>query len=717
MKKSVDTRQEPRSFSEERRIQTVHISGIATFILVAVWSLIGFLLDQPAIYIALFPTLIGTSLLFALIRLGSDLIGRAIWVGSMNVSILIGCFIIDEAGRIDLMFLASAIGPIMTFSIRRELPFVIGLGIMACGFWTTAWFLGANYFGTVVIGEDYATRFVAPTSMASTFVITALEVAYFANITLRYSNDLTKANDQLEDAAKTKSMFLATMSHEIRTPMNGVVGMVEVLEASKLTNEQRRMLGTIRESSFALLRIIDDILDMSRIEAGKLQLSPTTCNLATLFEDSLKTLAPVADQRRVAISLRLSPDIPETVTADPGRLRQIILNLVGNAIKFSGRPEGQGFGVVKLFVSRDEGDTLKIDVVDDGIGMSPELVLRLFQPFSQGDTDLSRNANGTGLGLAIVKQLIDRMSGSIEVDSVLDEGSHFTVRLPIVDAKGSLRDNSLGGLRVIGLASSDMHRSNWQTYIEAKGGTVDWVDNEEDLQERFRTAPPDAIALIGKLDETFQYDPGAVERFHAVHPYRRAVTISKDRLRSYGQVGPNQYNVECSPLLPSDFWRGFEVMSSNLGTEPSALKANSNVPPKPASQHSKTSALQILVAEDNPVNRAVIELQLQKLGHHPLLAEDGKQAFELWGKQPFDLVLTDCHMPMMDGFELTRRIREMEGSTPKTRIPIIAITANALGGEADKCFDAGMDDYLSKPVQMTELSRVLNEWAAKRKSA
>ncbi len=703
-----------RNFSEKRRILTVYVTGGMCLLVTVGWYLVALWLESAALAYVLIPALVSVIALFALIALGKDLLGRVIWMIGTNLSILGGCFIIARAGRVDLLFLASAIGPIMTFSIRKELKYVVFFAVLSSVFWILTWTFDPNFFGTLVFDDVVAGRLIAPLSTATAVVVTGMEIFYFAAVTLRYSTELNQSNLRLEDAAKTKSIFLATMSHEIRTPMNGVVGMVEVLGTSDLTQDQRRMLDTIRDLSFSLLRIIDDILDMSRIEAGKLQLSPVRCNLSEICEDALKTLAPLADQRQVALSLKISPDIPKTIVADPGRLRQIILNLAGNAIKFSTRPVGANFGVVRFIVSIEDGYKIRLDFIDEGIGMSPELKQCLFKPFSQGDTDLSRNANGTGLGLAIVKQLVDRMNGTIEVDSVLGEGSHFTVRLPIVDGDDSLRDQSLAGQSIVGIATAKMHRDIWQSYIEAHGGKVEWVDTEDELIERFRTELADTFALIGKLDKKFQYDLEAVRKFQKAHPDRRTVTISKDRMQSYGHVEPNRYNVECSPLLPSALWRALDTMANHtdnhIPTDATAEAIKELAAPEIATNDMPATGLRILVAEDNPVNRSVIQLQLEKLGHTPTLAIDGKEALALWESSPFDLLLTDCHMPVLDGFGLSEKIRAEEQANGRDRMPIIAITANALSGEAERCYAAGMDGFLAKPVRMDELRKSLSKW-------
>ncbi len=407
------------------------------------------------------------------------------------------------------------------------------------------------------------------------------------DITSRKENELqlSLAQQQAEAANVTKSRFLATMSHEIRTPMNGVIGMVDLLQKTDLSPKQHRMLSTIHQSSQALLAIINDILDFSKIEAGKLAVESISTSLPDLAQDVVQLMTGAAKVKLIDLSLWIDPGLPQWIRADPLRLRQVLINLVGNAIKFT-HSEAKRHGKVTVHIEPyplDSGSPgIHLRVIDNGDGMSDEVVHRLFQPFTQADSSTSRKHGGTGLGLSISMQLIKLMGGQIVVHSTLGQGSEFTVELPLLEA------------------------------------------------------PPGQKQL------------GTPDRRSFTR--RRAPTIEQAAAR--GKL--------------------------------------------------------VLLAEDNETNRDVICEQLRLLGYAVEVAEDGVTALEKWRTGRFALLLTDCHMPLMSGFDLTALIRFEEGSD--RHLPIIAVTANAIQGEAQHCLDSGMDDYLSKPLRMEELEPMLAKW-------
>ncbi|MGB5738660.1 MAG: PAS domain S-box protein, partial [Woeseia sp.] len=531
--------------------------------------------------------------------------------------------------------------------------------------------------------------------------------------------ELTAANAQLatakeaaESASKAKSAFLAVMSHEIRTPMNGILGMVDVLSQSLLAEDQKDAVLTIRESSFSLLRLIDDILDFSKVEAGRLELENTVVGLPELVEGVYDALTPDALANDVDIKLFIDPQVPSRVVSDPTRLRQLLFNLIGNAVKFSGGREAIR-GCVQVRVESQTGEPLTVAfrIIDNGVGIAPDALPRLFDSFTQAEVSTTRRFGGTGLGLAITKRLIELMHGSIEVKSALGEGSEFIVRLPLqqslervenpeFDLRGVscvLVDSQNSDSAALAVYLDDAHVTN--TLVADPGAAAQLAAQGQGttvvVQHFGKATPPDAELLAScraadkQVNLLITRGPRSHARILAPHVVvlQAGVVRRRDFLRAVA-IAAGRASPEVSLKQDIDLVRGQLVA--------------------PTVAQARTDGRLILVAEDDAINQKVILRQLALLGYAGEMASNGDEALRMWRAGSYALLLTDLHMPEMDGYELAKSIRSKE--SPQQRIPIIALTANALRGEAERAAKAGFDAYLTKPLQLSVLGATLDDW-------
>jgi PAS domain S-box-containing protein len=530
--------------------------------------------------------------------------------------------------------------------------------------------------------------------------------------------DIINARDAAETATKAKAAFLAAMSHEIRTPMNGVVGMVDLLQQTSLTDDQKQMLNTVRDSGQSLLTIINDILDFSKIEAGKLELEEIPIALIDVVEGSVQTIAPNAVNKGLRLVSYVDPDIPPLVLGDSVRLRQILINLGGNAIKFS--ETGEVFVRAELLQCDDKRARVRFGVIDKGIGISEDAQKTLFQEFSQADTSTTRKFGGTGLGLSISQRLTELMGGEIGVNSILGEGSEF-----FADILFSLSDKSLppetgddlDGLNIVVINPIGVECSVWQRYLEHWKAEVSSLPSLDEFAETLTAAgrkelPYDVAVLAGDHD----VDKVIATRQTAIDcdrlPYPRFVISRDPRSRIDALEGlPEVTLVDSNPVRRAALLSAVAIAAGRASPEVSYEEEVEEIRlgRAPTIEEARAQGKLILLAEDNLTNQDVIRRQLTLLGYACEIASDGREGRDMWQANDYALLLTDCHMPEMDGFELTAAVRETEESTDR-RAPIIAITANALQGEAERCLAAGMDDYLSKPVDMKGLKSTLQKW-------
>jgi len=693
----------------ERRVRFSQLAVQAIVIVATCWAMIMILLGDFAGFAIAGSVagLYGLSLLLFWFRF--DTIARAFWLVNAILTMVLGIIVSEHGIQVDLLFFPILALPFLVFSWKTERIYLYAFIAYSALAWAGVIYFdlassSERLFGIPTIQNSLSTEIINYLLMITVAVLLIAELAYFSILSERTEDELFRARLRAEEAAKSKGDFLANMSHEIRTPMNGIFGMVEVMKNLRPTQEQQRVLDIIRNSAFSLLRIIDDILDASKIDAGKLEIIRSKTDMRATIEGVALTLQHMADDLGVKIHLFIDPKVPEFGMIDGGRLRQVMLNLLSNAVKYSANELTERDSHVRLSVSMNSAGQMRIDVKDNGIGMSQDVQKNLFEPFMQGEPVATRRVGGTGLGLMISLNLINRMDGRIQLISEPDVGTEVSVFLPLESLCAPSNLVDISELSVDWIADQTADESEEiKRYLTARGIDVQTHDTECDLNTlQIPSRGKNFFVLISDSpDRTVRWQEQLRERFE--NP--RFLLMTTNRVERLGLLQDDVFRTQLDPALPTELHRAFGLLAGRITIENTTDLPVNSVQTQPDVR--VRSEKKILFVEDNEINRIVMLKQLEILGFNADIACNGQEGLTMWQEGDYDVILSDCHMPVLDGFEMSRALRDIEQAEFINRTPIIAITANALKGEADKCFASGMDDYIAKPVEIKTLEQKL----------